>query len=421
VQALAVSKHVSNDNAIPSPASTTFGSTSSDLSAFRLEVEDPAATTPTIDVTLDVGGRGAITYTLSFQQGHRYRGVFIRLVSDSVDDAVLGTQTVLAKLADDAVLSYGGRTRTVRVARPVGENNNAHPDPLRHDIREVRLSIKVFSRVVSTNLSANIDATVTTIPVNYAKDAHPAGSILIGSEVIEYTTVTPRSGGGWDFGGCTRGAQGTTAAPHSQPSTVRYSRREGSIARSQIVGDVTRIEERLAQSAIRVKRPYAIDRGPGLYGYPCPGLWLAGDAAFDAQPVLIPAPVPQFFNAAIPYISGDRNVLDILYLGSGVGTGALATAYPAARNLSGNPTLSNWIAVNSAASRADPLTMPHELMHILLNSPHRGDPTTALFYASSTGPGVTGTRRIGPYPDAASAGVGFTDTRTIRVAAESLP
>jgi hypothetical protein len=67
-------------------------------------------------------------------------------------------------------------------------------------------------------------------------------------------------------------------------------------------------------------------------------------------------------------------------------------------------------------------TLPHEIMHILLNAGHRADPPTALFRGGTTiDKRVDGTKRIGPYPDATAAGVGTTDTTTIRDHAESLP
>ena len=68
------------------------------------------------------------------------------------------------------------------------------------------------------------------------------------------------------------------------------------------------------------------------------------------------------------------------------------------------------------------LSLAHEIMHILLNAEHRlGEPNTALFKVTSVNTDVAGTKRIGPYPDAATAGVGNSDTATIRSVAEALP
>lgn len=370
---------------------------------------------------------------LDYKCGRKYRSEFYRLVTDAVDvaagptDSAGRSRNILCELGETVKVEYerdaGCKVeRTMRIGRPRTENNNWDTTQSRHDVREIKLAFKVFSQVGTTALSAAVDAVVTTIPVTNAADAHPTGSILIGSEVIEYTGVNAASGGGWEFTGCTRGAEGTTAAAHMNPNPVLYSRRTGSITQAELDDDIARIDERMAQSTIRIKRPISIDFGPNSYGYPCPGLWLRGSAAFDAEPVFIPNPPTDFYSAAIPFTSGDADAVSLLYLGVGTGIGSLAQAFPAVRNQSGNSALSNWVAVDSVASRTDQFTMPHELMHILLDAPHRrGEPTTALFYETSTGPGVTGTKRIGPYPDAASAGVGNDDTHTIRNVTENLP
>lgn len=73
-------------------------------------------------------------------------------------------------------------------------------------------------------------------------------------------------------------------------------------------------------------------------------------------------------------------------------------------------------------------------MHILLNIFHRpGEPGTALFHGNtSSNKDVSGTKRIGPYPDAAVAtytpmpgltihGIGNSDTTIMRANVETLP
>jgi hypothetical protein len=60
-----------------------------------------------------------------------------------------------------------------------------------------------------TTLSANINNSVTTIPVVSTADFITPGAILIGSEVISYTGKTPTS-----FTGCTRGQYGSSNAAH---------------------------------------------------------------------------------------------------------------------------------------------------------------------------------------------------------------
>ena len=60
-----------------------------------------------------------------------------------------------------------------------------------------------------TTLSANINNSVTTIPVVSTANFISPGAILIGSEVISYTGKTPTS-----FTGCTRGQYGSSNAAH---------------------------------------------------------------------------------------------------------------------------------------------------------------------------------------------------------------
>jgi hypothetical protein len=61
-----------------------------------------------------------------------------------------------------------------------------------------------------TTLSANINNSVTTIPVVSTANFITPGAILIGSEVISYTGKTPTS-----FTGCTRGQYGSSNAAHA--------------------------------------------------------------------------------------------------------------------------------------------------------------------------------------------------------------
>lgn len=99
----------------------------------------------------------------------------------------------------------------------------------------------------------------------------------------------------------------------------------------------------------------------------------------------------------------------------------------------------NYIVINATQlqlSSGFPFRLPHEIMHIVLNSGHRAkqrvqlspaqhppplDPTTALFYITTSATNeVDSTKRIGPYPGA-EATVGNNDTNIIRKNAEELP
>jgi len=60
-----------------------------------------------------------------------------------------------------------------------------------------------------------VAANNVTITVDDTTNFSPAGTILIGTELISYTAKTPTT-----FTGCTRGAQGTIAAPHVNNALV---------------------------------------------------------------------------------------------------------------------------------------------------------------------------------------------------------
>jgi len=66
-----------------------------------------------------------------------------------------------------------------------------------------------------TSLAADIDDAVTTVPVSTTAGFPATGEILIGTEEISYTGRTA-----WTFTGCTRGANGSSAASHSQDDDV---------------------------------------------------------------------------------------------------------------------------------------------------------------------------------------------------------
>ena len=113
------------------------------------------------------------------------------------------------------------------------------------------------------------------------------------------------------------------------------------------------------------------------------------------------------------------NTVDIFYVDT-ITTVPTATSYPTVRNRTGNAAAQNFIVTSRTANV---FSLAHEFMHILLNSPHRpNEPPTSLFRGGTTpNKSVGGTKRIGPYPQAAAAGVGNADTTTVRNSAETLP
>ncbi|MFY0576258.1 hypothetical protein ACN28S_19565 [Cystobacter fuscus] len=128
--------------------------------------------------------------------------------------------------------------------------------------------------------------------------------------------------------------------------------------------------------------------------------------------------------AILAYKDSNANTIDVFYVERLLNSGGRGTSYPKARNQSGNPLNSNWVVMSSAtAGGGYPNTLAHELMHVLLDTAHRpNEPATALFRGGTTpNKSVGGTKRIGPYPGAASAGVGNSDVTVIRANAETLP
>ena len=71
---------------------------------------------------------------------------------------------------------------------------------------------------LSTTLNGAIDASVTTITVTSTTGFPTTGYITIELEAISYTGVT-----GTQFTGCTRGADGTTAASHADATQVFHN------------------------------------------------------------------------------------------------------------------------------------------------------------------------------------------------------
>ncbi len=75
----------------------------------------------------------------------------------------------------------------------------------------------------TTNLSAAINNSVTTIGLNDTRGFAPAGMVAIGNENITYTAKSTEFGAG-NLTGCTRAANSTTAAAHLDDAEVKSMR-----------------------------------------------------------------------------------------------------------------------------------------------------------------------------------------------------
>ena len=76
--------------------------------------------------------------------------------------------------------------------------------------------------IVSTTLAEELDATETEIDVASSTGFDSAGTIFIENEQITYTGISTNT-----FTGCTRGANGTTAATHNTSTSVAQFERGG--------------------------------------------------------------------------------------------------------------------------------------------------------------------------------------------------
>jgi hypothetical protein len=304
-----------------------------------------------LEVKRDGSVVSTTNYTLDKKDGDFVRGQFLRLVTDTDDDAESGDQTILVKLGDKIKVSYdiaAGSTveQEIQVGRPSSEDNNEAAKPWKHDIREVNV------RIVAVKDEAG-NACVTDVQVN---------------ELVDNAN------------------------------------------------------ERLAQSGIRLKRTQdtvevidppskpADDFGPA-YTY---------DQQYQDTETLEPPSEDEV--AFSRSKDNNSNTIDIFFIKQFKDTvdGAAMAYYPV-RNMSGQPVFNNFIVISATAVR--PFTMPHEIMHVLLNRGHRNlEPATALFYSpSALNKAVYGKKRIGPYPQSTAANVGDDDTTTMRTNAENLP
>ena len=201
-----------------------------------------------------------------------------------------------------------------------------------------------------------------------------------------------------------------------------------SVTRAAVQQDIADANERLAQSTIRIVA--TIDMGgaadPGVALPAGPGISFAD--GFDCVTVRGAGGLHADETGVFGLKDADANSIDVFYVQNFSApaialVGTRGRAYPSLL-AGGNALYPNNVIVGSgAAGGGDPHNLAHEIMHILLNAFHRaGEPLTAVFRGNTTlSKAVGGTKRIGPYPDATTAGVGTGDTGTIRGNTEALP
>lgn len=370
-----------------------------------------------VSVTLKVGSRTPITYTLDEKSGNKFRGEFLRLVTDVPDDAVQGTQTVRCKLGESVLFSYSraGETcadqRTIGIGRPPSENDNG-TDQLLHDVRELKVNVVVFSKTGTTKLNGLIDDSETTIKVDSVATAHSAGTIKIESEEITYTGKNTTTN---EFTGCTRGSG---AVGHADNTDVLYSTKTPAISRNFLTQHLRVADERFAQCAIRLRQPIPIDMGgTGDPGKALPGAMLDG-FTISSNPHTA-SNLTDDEKAVVAFKGSDADSIDTFFVEQLFDPGMTSiggSAYIKSKNNTGNSLYENFVLVKGTNVA---LSTPHEYMHVLLDATHGratpDDPSTSLFKPGTL---TTGSKRIGPYPN---DGPGGNDTHDLRQTTEDLP
>jgi hypothetical protein len=359
-ESLQVSNFVTN-NQLPTSAASTFAGTSTDPDNFRIEVEDPAAT-GTVRATLEVL-RGAHLGVAQFISGSHYT-----LISGPGNRWRSVFLRLVSDGDDDAASGHG-----------------AASDP---DNQTILVKLQ------------------DTLRISYTPAAGPRVSeeLQVGRPVSENNN----------------GANGRLHDIRELKVNVVVFQRPGMAGtpartRAEVQADLDTCVERFAQACIRLNVLNIDMGGAGDPGVALPAALAGGYTRTNGDIVnLHPSEA-----AVVALKDADVNSIDVFYVDTITNT-SRATSYRASRNKTGNPNAQNFVIMSRGAGV---LSLPHEMMHVLLDSPHRAnEPATALIRGgTSATKAIGGTKRIGPYPDAAAAGVGNNDTTTIRNHAEALP
>lgn len=355
-EALGVSNYVTTDELL---ADSQFNDVSTDPENFRLQARMANTTTASIVMKLEVlRGTTVVStqnYTLDKKDGDKLRGRFLRLVTDANDDAASGNGATSDPNSQTILVKLGDKLKA--------SYNIAAGSKVEQEIQVGRPS------------SENNN------------DAEPRKHDI--RELKVNIVVLKNSGG------------------------------TGSVvSRATVDSDIETTNERLAQAGIKLK-VLSINMGTKGVAFP------AGNGAdysdgLDATPGPISTPTPDE-TALFTLKDADKDSIDIFYVDFATVTsgyfGVRGGQYRKGRNQTGNITNQNNIIISS---KREVLTLPHEIMHVLLDLAHRNDAETALFRGgTSITKEVGGTKRIGPYPDAAI--IGQNDVTTIRNTSEKLP
>lgn len=228
------------------------------------------------------------------------------------------------------VITYTGTTATSFTGITRGAN--------------ARIYYPIGQPVAANNVTITVDST-TSFP--------PAGIIIIGTELISYTGV-----GATTFTGCTRGASGTTAAPHPDNSVVQDA--SGYYGWGQSASTTTNTQLRLWSQSNFGQDLLFNPRGGGLY-YWSPGAGNAPDV-------------------------GTRGIL----IGSFSGTADINS--------------STTLTVQSVTSGS---------IHVGMTVSGSGIPASTTITAFGTGTGGTGTYTMSAAATATTSGITLTGTSDV--------
>jgi hypothetical protein len=152
----------------------------------------------------------------------------LTLAADSASAGSAAGEVVFNTVTNDEEADASGRAQYGRIYRA----SDTAPGSA-GDSDDRRLDFTVGGE---TLLNGAINNSVTTIPVDRTSAFATSGELLIGSERITYTGKTSTT-----FTGCTRGANGSSAASHSDNDLVVEYDKEMTIDRAVVAGGVIAI------------------------------------------------------------------------------------------------------------------------------------------------------------------------------------
>jgi hypothetical protein len=136
-------------------------------------------------------------------------------IANYVDRSDLTSQIPTFIKLTEARINRSLRVRLMESVKIISLVNGSKRYPLPSDYLQLRTVQYDVSSVASTTLNGDITDSVTDIILTSATGFTATGTILIGTEQITYTGISTET-----LTGCTRAANGTTAAAHTDGAGV---------------------------------------------------------------------------------------------------------------------------------------------------------------------------------------------------------